>query len=197
MMIIKNKKGFSIMEIMVSITLLVIISFLSYSFFTSGTKALRFESEQSDAIREARRAMNIIEKDIRMISSSALGSYPIESANPQELIVYSDIIEETGYVTEKIHFFVDGPNLKKTVTQFNQITRTYDLSPATTTVANYLNNELEPIFKYYDNDGASTNHINDIRRIGFSLKINVTPNIQPNDYYVESDVTLRNLKDNL
>lgn len=192
-----NQKGFSLIEVLLSVSILSILTFLSYDFFKTGNEAIRFESEQNDAVMEARKAMNIIEKDIRMISSSAIGSYPITTALPQELVVYSNIIEEPGYLTERLRFFVEDSELKRTVTRYNTVTHLYDLSPNTTTVSKYLNNQTEPIFIYYDNAGNLTSEINNIRRIGFSLKINVTPNIQPNDYYVESDVTLRNLKDNL
>lgn len=192
-----NKKGFSLIETLLSITILSLVVFMSYDFFKTGNEAIRFESEQNDAVMEARKAMNIMEKDIRMISASAVGSYPITTALPQELVVYSNIIEESGYITEQLRFFIDGTELKRTVTRFNTATYAYDLPSETTTVAKYLNNQTEPIFIYYDNEGNLSSEINNIRRISFSIKINVTPNIQPNDYYVESDVTLRNLKDNL
>ena len=39
--------------------------------------------------------------------------------------------------------------------------------------------------------------INEVRLINVILKINVTPLVAPNDYYVETDIQLRNLKDNL
>ena len=83
------------------------------------------------------------------------------------------------------------------VAKYNAGNGQYDLSISTTTISKYVNNQLEPLFYYYDNNGITTTVINEIRRIKFSIKINVTPNIVPNDYYLESDITLRNLKDNL
>jgi hypothetical protein len=63
-------------------------------------------------------------------------------------------------------------------------------------VADYVNNLSSPIFKYYDSDLNETTNINDVRSVGVSLKINVTPERAPYDYILESDVQLRNLKDN-
>ena len=68
---------------------------------------------------------------------------------------------------------------------------------ATTTIASYVNNQEEAIFTYYDNSYNETGLINNVRLINIKLKINVTPERAPMDYTVETDVTLRNLKDNL
>ena len=73
----------------------------------------------------------------------------------------------------------------------------YDQPRSTTTIAQYMNNQDEPVFIYYDNNRAETADIDSIRLINIQLRINVTPWRMPNDYYVETDVHLRNLKDNL
>jgi hypothetical protein len=60
-----------------------------------------------------------------------------------------------------------------------------------------MNNQEDTIFTYYDSDHSEANIINDIRLVNIQLKINVTPNIAPNDYWARTDIQLRNLKDNL
>lgn len=187
------------MEIMVVMSVVFVIGYLAYLFFSTGYRVSRFESEQETAIRYARKAIEIVEKDIRMISDSALGAYAIESAFEQELIIYSDIIDDGDNLNEKIRFSIDSSSneLKKNTTKFSTSTMQYDNFLGTTTISRYVNNQTEPLFYYYDNNGATTTLIRDIRRVRFRIKINVTPTIAPNDYYVESDITLRNIKDNL
>jgi len=197
--IIYKKTGFSLIEILISISIFLIISIISYNFIATGFRTSRFESEQATAIQEARKAMETIEKNIKMANDASDGSYAIEKAQSQELIIYSDIIEDSNNFTEKIKFFIDTNTneLKKIITEYNPIDQLYNSTISTTTISKYVNNQLEPLFYYYDNNGITTTVINEIRRIKFLIKINVTPTIAPNDYYLESDITLRNLKDNL
>ena len=197
--IIYKKTGFSLIEVLISISIFLIISIISYNFIATGFRTSRFESEQATAIQEARKAMETIEKNIKMANDASDGSYAIEKAQSQELIIYSDIIEDSNNFTEKIKFFIDTNTneLKKIITEYNPIDQLYNSTISTTTISKYANNQLEPLFHYYNNNGTATTIINEIRRIKFSIKINVTPTIAPNDYYLESDITLRNLKDNL
>ena len=44
---------------------------------------------------------------------------------------------------------------------------------------------------------ATATEAYDVRLIRAYLKVNVTPTIMPNDYIIITDVSLRNLKDNL
>jgi len=195
----KNLKGVSLIETMVSLSIFIVISFMVYDYIKIGFKTSQFESEQGTAIQEARKAMETIAKDIRMAADSVSGSYAISQADAQELIVYSDVIQNNENETERVKFYIDTTEneLKKVITEFSTSTGEYNFNRSTSTISKYVNNQSEPLFYYYDNNGATTTSIEDIRRIRFSIKINVTPAISPNDYYVESDVTLRNKKDNL
>ncbi len=189
-----NNTGFSLIEVMVATAILLLILTLGYNFIVTGFRASTFNYEQQTAIENARRAMEIMTREIRGANTSARGDYPLGRIGEDDFMFYGDINYDG--VFERIRYFVDGSKLFKVVTQPGPLTD-YQTVGATTTIANYVNNQDEPVFIYYDNDRDETSDIDRIRLVNIVLKINVTPERAPNDYYVETDVHLRNLKDNL
>lgn len=190
----KNPKGFTIIEMMLSIAIIVLISTIVLNFVTDGLTLSRFESEQETAVKIARDAMAVVTKEIRKANQSELGGYPILTIEDFNFIFFSDVDNDNE--TEKIRYYLNGNELIKSITEPGADSL-YAGADSTSTIANYMNNQAEPIFRYYDSDQNETSEINDIRMININLKINVTPTIMPNDYYVETDINLRNLKDNL
>lgn len=68
-----------------------------------------------------------------------------------------------------------------------------------TVLSKYVLNQL-PVFKYYDGDGnelTAPARLEQTKMIRTELIINVDPERAPQNYYLESNVQLRNLKDNL
>jgi prepilin-type N-terminal cleavage/methylation domain-containing protein len=186
--------GFSLIEILVAISILTLVITIGSDFIITGFRATTFNSEQDTAVQQARRAMEIITKEIRGANSSELGDYPLSLTEANDFIFYSDT-DDDGQ-TEKIRYFLNGIVIMCVITE-PDAANSYNHAGATSTVATYLNNGAMPIFTYYDNDYNQTSIINNIRLINIKLQVNVTPARAPNDYYLESDVNLRNLKDNL
>lgn len=189
-----NKRGYTLMEILVTMSIFAIIGTLTWRFIATGFLATTFNMEQQEAISNARKAIDIMTKEIRGANNSEQGSYPLSRIDDQDFIYYSDLDEDDQ--VEQIRYFLTGTTLLKIVTEPGAL-NDYSGAGATSTVSLYVNNDEEAIFSYYDSDYVSTSAINEIRLINIKLKINVTPTISPRDYYVETDVNLRNLKDNL
>lgn len=190
----ENKNGFTIIELLVVISIMGIISTLVLNFTVMGFKATRFEAEQAEAVTQARNALSIMKKEIRGANNSAHGDYPLLIIENQEFVFFSDIDKDDVY--EKVGYYLDGLELKKAVTEPGAL-NDYSETPDVTVIANYVNNQSEDIFTYYNSDYATAGDINEVRLINMNLKINVTPEIAPADIYVEADVALRNLKSNL
>jgi len=167
---------------------------LGANYIITGFKTSRFASEQETAIQYARKATEIMAKELRGANSSEQGAYPLDTTEAQNLIFFSDTDDDGE--TEKIRYHINGSQLFKTTTEPGP-TNDYSSLPVTETIAEYVNNQAENLFTYYDSNNATSTSINSIRLIKTSIKINVTPGIAPNDYYVETSVQLRNLKDNL
>jgi len=189
-----NKKGFTLIEIMVTMTIFSFVVVMASDFIITSFRGNRFSSEQEQAVTNARRAIDITKKEIRGANSSEQGDYPIRTIEEDDFSYYSDV-DNDGEM-ERIRYYLNGTNLIKELTEPGPIGN-YSPAPLITTISKYMNNKEENIFTYYDSSHNETSLINEVRLVNISLKINVTPTISPNDYYVETDVTLRNLKDNL
>lgn len=191
-----NSKGFTLMETMVALTIFVFVMILAGNFIVTGFKSYSFTSEQETAIQHARRVTEAITKELRGTNSSELGAYPLETVESQNLVFYSDINDDG--LMERVNYYLDsGDNTIKKSVILPDGSNQYTIHAATTTIAEYINNQTEALFNYYDADMATTTAVNEIRLVNISVKVNVTPTVMPNDYYVEADVQLRNLKDNL
>ncbi len=170
------------------------IATMGSQFIISGFKATTFSNEQEEAVDNARKAAEIMGEEIRGANNSDNGSYPIIIALDQELAFYADIDDDNSM--ERIRYYIDGTKLMKAVTLSGPSTD-YSGAPTVTQIADYINNQTEPLFYYLDRNSSETDIINNIRLIELKIKINVTPERAPNDYYVEANINLRNLKDNL
>lgn len=190
----KNQPGYSLIEIIVAISIFLLVFILGANFIIRGFRSITFGSEQETAIQNARRAMENLAKDIREAKSSEKGDYPLSVTEEQNFIWYGDV--DNDGVTEKIKYLLLSDILQRIVVEPGA-ENLYNGLGATTTIAQYVNNQTEPIFAYYDANNNETDIINDIRLINIRLKINVTPEQAPLDYYLDTDIQLRNLKDNL
>lgn len=187
--------GYTLIELITVMGIMLLLIVMGGNYIVNGFKSTKFESEQSTAIKNARDAMETMVKEIRGANTSMMGSYCLASTSAQNLIFYSDI--DNDYQYEMIRYYLDSTiNELKRVETEPGTANNYLQPGATTTIARYVNNQVEPIFQYYNVNFASTSAINYIRLINIRLKINVTPWRAPADTYVESSVQLRNLKDN-
>jgi len=190
----KYNTGFTLVEILVATSIMLLVMTLGQSFIMQGFKSTTFNTEQEEAIRTGRNAMNTITKEIRGANSSEQGDYPLLQVEEQDIVFYSDV--DNDDLMEKIRYFRQDDTLIKTITEPGAL-YDYNENPSTSTLSLYLNNQEEPIFSYFNSNNIATDVINDIRLININLRINVTPWRAPNDYYLETDVSFRNLKSNL
>ena len=193
--VVNKKLAFTIIEIMVAISISAILILIVNRFIVQSYKAITFNTEQEQAIEEARDALGSMVKEIRGANLSEQGAYSLSNIQEQEFTYYSDI--DGDKETEKIRYFLDFDNsvLKRVIVEPG-LSRDYNGAGATSTIANYVNNQDSPLFIYYDSNNLETGFINEVRLINIQLKINVTPARAPNDYWARTDVYLRNLRNN-
>lgn len=182
------------MEVLVVMGIFSLIILISGDFIITGFRSLRFGAEFDDAVDNARRAVEAISKEIRGANISDRGDYPIVLASGQDIIFYSDIDYDGDF--DRIRYFISDQKLYKVVTQPGAV-RDYSGAGATTTIASYVNNGGSDAFIYYDGSVAQTADLDSIRLVRIHLLFNVTPDVAPDDILVETDVNLRNLKNNL
>jgi hypothetical protein len=177
---------------MVVMTIFVTLFIVAGDMIINGLKSTRFESEQATAVQNARQSMGIMTEEIRGANTSERGDYPLAVAQPQQLTFFNDVNNDN--LMEKIRYYLNNTNLVREVYSPGAL-KDYSVFSASSTIASYINNGSAPIFTYFNAGSATTTVIDQIRMVRTHVIINVNPATAPNDYILESDVNLRNLKD--
>lgn len=198
----KNKKrGISLIEVLLGV---FILSLVGIAIFELQSSVLRTESILSgslDASHEASKAVKILATEIREARIGKDGSYPILVATSTEFVFFTDIDDDDS--PEKIRYFLENRYLKKQVSVFEGNPPAYGVYSQAKNVINYLVNDVEPIFSFYDEtyDGTSDPlpapiNIPSIRLVKIILEIDKDDAKAPAPIRAETNVMIRNLKDN-
>lgn len=204
MKINKYKKGVTLVELLVSISILVIVLIVA-SLFQRDLFFLNSSLQSGlNAQLDTRHLVNVMVTELRKTSPSASGSYPIEFASTTAVTFYSDI-DGNGSV-KKVRYFLSGSSIKKGVTPPTGNPPVYNAgSESLSTLMDFvISSSTQPIFQYYSSsyDGTSLPlafpvDVPSIRLIKITVIIDKDPNRSPSQTVVTSNVSLRNLKDNL
>jgi len=198
------EKGLSLLEAIITISIFTLILGGFFGVILGSYRALHYTFQQTQAISEARNGIEIMIKEIREAQQGDDGSYIIEKAEDYEFIFYSDIDKDKE--TERVRYFLDGSDFKKGVIKPTGFPPVYITNPQDPQynekffiISKYVRNQ-PPIFHYFDGNMqelSSPARLKDTKLMRVYLVINVDPNRPPQDFVLESDVQLRNLKENL
>ena len=204
---IQSKNGFTLIEMLVAMSILIIMTGAVTAFFVFLYREQAADIVRIERINIASQAIKKISSDIRKINRAEDGSPPIEFGGEQLLIFYSDI--DGDGLTERVEYSLAGTNLERTVTEPTGDPCEY-VNPADPTVAvRDVKNGTEPVFKYYDGnytgsedplplpdpppDPPSVN-ITEVKLIEISLDINPDNNYLTQPFHIETKIHPRNLK---
>ncbi|MEK7166937.1 MAG: prepilin-type N-terminal cleavage/methylation domain-containing protein [Patescibacteria group bacterium] len=200
---LRTNKGFTFVEISVAIGIFAIIIIILMDFIVQNYKSWKETSQIAEAQKDGQAAIQIMIKELRNIAeASETGSFPLEDAQNQLIIFYGDSNADSKI--ERIRYFIDNGELKKGVIipsdnpiEYNPVNETI------TSVTKYISNQDESIFYYYDENYNGTGSpltypidVTQVKLIKVLLRVNVDPNKPPSDFIIESQVNLRNLKEN-
>lgn len=190
-------------ELLVAIGILVMgMGGLSMLFLRSW-RTNGFILESGIAASAASRAVRETVSDLRRVRQADNGDYPLESGEDFDLEAYVDI-DDDG-VTERVHYFLDGTDFNRGVTEPSAtVPVTYPSGDQTvsTLVSEVANESDEPVFEYYDENypGDTVNNpmsvpvaISDVRLVKVRIVINIDPRRAPEDTNIESMAELRNI----
>ena len=159
--------------------------------------------EQLSKQNDGRIASQDFLNDLRRASYSSVGAYPLEMANANEIIFYSNV--DTDSWKERVHYFVSGTTLRRGITKPSGTPLTYNsANEIAADVAHDLNNTTT-LFYYYDQnyDGITNTstmsfpiNISQVRMAGIKLWLDLRPNVSPAPLYIEGKTEIRNLKSN-
>jgi len=159
--------------------------------------------EQLSTQNEGRKVVQDFVNDLRRANASSIGAYPLETANSQEIVFYSNV--DTDNWRERIHYFLDGTTLKRSVIKPSGNPLTYDTSTESALdVVHDVANGSDPIFYYYDQNyqGSDTSSMSypidtaAVRMVGIKLLLEEKPNVAPAPFSIEAKTDIRNLKSN-
>lgn len=195
--------GFSVIEVLVGMFILTLVGLASYSFQKSILSQNKIISGGLTAQDEARRALKIMSAEIRTVSPASTGSYAIAQTATSSFIFYSNIDGDS--FKERIRYFIDGATLKKGVIKPTGNPLTYN--PANETVselARDVANAATAMFRYYDTNYDGTTgalpepiNISAVRLVKITLVIDKDPSALPSPLTLTTQISMRNLKDNL
>jgi prepilin-type N-terminal cleavage/methylation domain-containing protein len=201
----KFSPGFTIVELLVVVGILAIVSVGILVFFRD---TMKFNTSIQASLRsqnEARRILRPFANEVRGATRSALGAYPIELASSTALIFFTDL-DEDGH-SERIRYFLEGSTFKKGVIKPSGSPLSYQLDDEQiVAIVNDIVATTTPVFQYFNTNyvGASTTiplvqPVSPalVRLVQVNLTVDKDPNQPPAAFSLTTQISFRNLKDNL
>lgn len=194
-------QGFTLVEIITTLFITGVLSVALSALFVWGMRLWGASDEQARAIEQIRKGYEQTVKEIREMQTASNGAYPIERADAVELIFY--VNTDADDERERVRLTLLNETLQKGVIQPVGTPATYPPGTETvTTIAKYVRNTA--VFSYYDqsytgsqNPLSSPVNANLVRLVRISLSIDANPQTPPGAFDLSTNITLRNLKQNL
>ena len=172
--IFENKKGFNLIEMMVSMAILGLIILGLVTFFTGGTKAWIAGQSQLKAQREARQAIDRMVREIREGKNVKTGS------DDDTIVVSVPALGSEDAYDVTYHLSGNTTIVRRKNTSSNPL------------IDNVIKISGESIFKYYDSSGIEINPPDStLSKVHINLKVDVDNDKNP-DITLNTDVNLRN-----
>lgn len=200
----KETRGVTLVEILVAVAIFSLIMLAVTSFQKD---VWTYHTNLSNTLlgqQEAKQTIKTFVKEMRTASSGSNGAYTFSEAATSSVTFYSDINGDG--LKDEVRYYLATTTLKKRVIVPTGNPLTYVLANATYSEAvhNITNSSTTPIFTYYPSTYAGTTSplsspvdLTAIRLVKITLIVEKDPNKSPVPMTLTSEVSVRNLKDNL
>ncbi len=187
--LLREESGFTLAEVMVTMMLMLVVSFALYSIFDMSIRVFSFGNDKTEAVENARLGLERMERELR-------AAYPHDKAgvggtadtkviaggiaNPSSTITFGNDVDGDRQIasdtaTEQITYTLSGDTLQRNSQPVVEFVKTDGLS-----------------FKYLDKTGNPTITEAGIRRVQIRLEVEVKRGPQAGTQVLMTDVTLRN-----
>lgn len=113
----RTSHGFSMIEILISTVLIGIVILGVAQFSQSFFSSYEFSIDEGVAIDHAQTALQTIERELREMRIGEDGSYPLVTANDNEIVFYSDVDDDD--LVDRVRYYVSGTDLVKQVIPYS------------------------------------------------------------------------------
>lgn len=105
--------GFTLLEVVLAMFIFAVILGLALIFGAYFSKSYDFSFEENIAVGEAERSVRVMSQELREARDGEDGSYPLATANDQELVFYSDV--DNDGQTERVRYYLVANQLVRQV----------------------------------------------------------------------------------
>jgi prepilin-type N-terminal cleavage/methylation domain-containing protein len=199
-----HSRGFTLVETFVAIALLAVILVAVSAFQANVFKYNRHSQTALTNTQEAQAILKNITKELRTMTRSANGAYPILSAATNTLTFYADTTGDTQ--AERVRYYLASSTLYRGVIKPSGSPAVYNPADEKTNIlaTGIGNSTSTPVFEYYlgTHDGTTDAMtypivLTSIRLVKININIDSDPTKSPIPRLFTTKVSLRNLKDNL
>lgn len=194
--------GMTFVEMIVALGLYSIISLSLFNIVHTLYQNNSYMFAQADEVAYARRGLYALAQDLREMTYSEDGTFPVVVMEEHRIGFYSDI--DRDYSVEYVEYEVASSTLYKYTHNATGSPPTYDFATPdeTDVLSEYVQNidQASSTFRYFDRDNNELTTgalLTDVRYIQVQLIVNIDPLRSPGEFMLQSSVAPRNLKDNL
>ncbi len=200
--ILDNKRsyhqGMTLVETVVVLALFSVLSIAIMTVISSFYRYNAYTIAQAYQVDSARRGIELLVRDLREMTYSDNGAFPLVGRATSSVQFYSDIDRDSS--VELVRYELVDQTLYKYIYEASGIPAVYPSEPSRTeTISEYVHNDLEAVamFTYYDSQGVvlSGSGVSEVRHVDVALVVNVDPVREPGKYHLRSSASLRNLKE--
>ncbi len=197
---IKINTGFTLVEILFGIAIFIAIA-MALSLFSRNIWVYNsFVSAGFVDTENSRKILKTMVSEIRTASTADTGAYVISQATSSSFTFYSNI--DSDPLKEKVRYFLNGTNLQKGVVKPTGSPLTYNSGSEiiSTLAVNVTSVQFSYYNKNYDGTTAPLSfpiNISDVRLVKITVTMDKDPNAPPAPTTFSTQVSIRNLKDNL
>lgn len=199
-----SASGFTLVEMLVSVAISILVIGAITLFARNTFYDNSVQSGSLSTVQSAEEIIRNMVSALRSTSPGSDGSYPIVTTATNTLVFFSDI--DGNGIKERIRYFLATTTLQEGITVPTGSPLSYNLSneQISTLAVGVRNTGSTPIFNYFDDTYSGTSSpltqpvtVSVVRLVQINLLLDQDPNRSPAPRTYTSDVTLRNLKDNL